>query len=299
MSMSKRERRFMATPIGVLAIVLVTVLALTGSRFSQARAQEASPAAALVATPADTATADAAVAAVNAIFAAHEAGDWAGILALFSENYLQNTFGSTDVAQIAAAVAEEAAAGHILPAKLETADPASAATYDDGRVSIDVVYWQGEYQYVAATWWLVDNGGTWVLDAEELGGLAPEGDTVIISASITDDAAPITFDQRSEIFESEVVIIHLINLTSTMPHEYVLFMVPSAEGSPVAAPADAEPATPTAEEAMAGELVGSITVPAGGEVDFTFVGLEPGTYVLIDPNVPGSTATLTIASLDI
>jgi len=271
----------MAPPVGVLTIALLLVVALAGSRLGQTRAQDATPAAdssecftasadaasvdegtpeAPAATPVDATAADAAVAA-------------------------------------ATAASECLSTSGELPLSNFAADAASVATYDDGRTSIDVTYMLGEYQYVAATWWLA--GADLALEAEDLGGLAPEGDSVIISAAVADDAAPITFEQRSEVTESEVLTLHLKNLTGTVDAHYDLYSVPTPvdTGTPLAEGEVA--ATPTADEAMTGEQVGTIIVGAGAEEDMHLVGLPAGTYVLVNPNVEGSVATLTVAALDI
>ena len=76
-------------------------------------------------------------------------------------------------------------------------------------------------------------------------------------------------------------------------------MIPAVEGA--ATPVAGEvAATPTSDEAMAsGELVGTLVVPAGGEEDLYLLSLPAGTYALVDANVAGSIATLTVASLGI
>lgn len=285
MSKAMRERRLMAPPVGVLTIALLLVVALAGSRFGQTRAQDATPAAgsgdcvaaaadasmdegtpevAPAATPVDATAADAAVAAANA--------------------YVECVNASGDAE---------------LQISDLNADAESVATYDDGHTSISVTYMLGEYQYVAATWYLVEADGGLKVAEEDLGGLAPEGDTVIKSASVPADATSVAFGQGGNVTESEVITIHIINVTGTEVAHYDLYAIPAVEGAatPVAGE---EMATPTSDEAMAsGELVGSLMVPAGGEEDMHLIGLSAGTYALVNADVPGSVATLTVASLDI
>jgi hypothetical protein len=284
MSKAMRERRLMAPPVGVLTIALLLVVALAGSRFGQTRAQDASPVAgsdcvsasadaasmdegtpeaAPAATPVDATGAEAAIAAANAYVECYNAS------------------------------------GAELQISDLTTDAESAATYDDGHTSIGVTYMLGEYQYVAATWFFHTDGTDLMFAEEDLGGIAPEGDTVIKSASVADGATSVSFGQGGNVTESEVITIHIINVTGTEAAHYDLYAIPAAEGAatPVAGE---EMATPTSDEAMAsGELVGSLVVPAGGEEDMYLIGLPVGTYALVDANVAGSVATLTVASLGI
>ena len=282
MSKAMRERRLMAPPVGVLTIALLLVVALAGSRFGQTGAQDASPVAG--ASECFTAPADAASMDEGTPEAAPAATP-------------VDAAGADAVVAAATAASECLSGAGELPISNFAADAASVATYDDGRTSMDVTYMLGEYQYVAATWWFA--GADLALAAEDLGGLAPEGDSVIISAAVADDAAPITFEQRSSVTESEVLTLHLKNLTGTVDAHYDLYSVPAPmdTGTPLAEGEVA--ATPTGEEAMGGELVGTLTVAAAAEEDLHLVGLPAGTYVLVNPNVEGSVATLTVAALDI
>lgn len=282
MSKAMRERRLMAPPVGVLTIALLLVVALAGSRFGQTRAQDASPVAGsneCFTAPADAASMDEgtpeAAPAATPVDAA----------------------GADAVIAAATAASECLSGAGELPLSNFVADAASVATYDDGRTSVAVTYMLGEYQYVAATWWFA--GADLALEAEELGGIAPEGDTVIKSASVADDASSVVFDQGGSVTESEVITLHLINLAATQPAHYDLYAIPAAEGAATPA-AGEEAATPTSDEATAsGELVATLTVPAGGEADLYLLGLPVGTYALVNPNVAGSIATLTVASLGI
>jgi hypothetical protein len=275
----------MAAPVGILTIALLLVVALAGSRFGQAQAQDASPVAggecvsasadaesmgegtpeaAPAATPVDAAAGEAAVAAANAYVECHNAGADAAL-------QISNL----------------------------TADAESAATYDDGHTSIGVTYMLGEYQYVAATWFFHMDGADLMFAEEDLGGIAPEGDTVVKSASVAEGETSVSFGQGGNVTESEVTTIHINNIAGTEAATYNLYAIPAAEGgaTPVAGE---EVATPTSDEAMAsGELVGTLTVPAGGEEDMYLIGLPVGTYALVDANVAGSVATLTVASLGI
>jgi hypothetical protein len=284
MSKALRERRLMAPPVGILTIALLLVVALAGSRFGQTRAQDATPAAGgecvsasadaepmsegtpeatPAATPVDATGAEAAIAAANAYVECHNASADAGL-------------------QIS---------------NLE-ADTESAATYDDGHTSINVTYMLGEYQYVAATWFFHMDGSELMFAEEDLGGIAPEGDTVVKSASVPEGETSVAFGQGGNVTESEVITIHISNAAAE-PATYNLYAIPAAEGAatPVAGE---EMATPTSDEAMAsGELVGTLTIPAGGEEDMYLLGLPAGTYALVDANVAGSVATLTVASLGI
>ncbi len=112
-----------------------------------------------------------------------------------------------------------------LPLSNFAADAESVATYDDGRTSIAVTYMLGEYQYVAATWWLA--GADLALEAEDLDGLAPEGDTVIISASSSRTAtlrSPSASGATSP--SRRCMTMHLKNLTGTEDAHYDLYIDP-------------------------------------------------------------------------
>lgn len=324
MSKVMRERRIMAPPVGVLTIALLLVVALAGSRFGQTQAQDATPAAgsgecvaatgtapaeagdvatpeaAPVGTPVDAATGDAAIAAATNFVNCYNAGDLESLVTLVTPKFLEALTGESDPTAAAGVLGDAAAAGVLLsPIAVISADAETVVTYDDGRASIDLGYTQGAYQYVAATWYMVMAGSDLLIDEEVLDGLAPEGDSVIISASVADDVSPVVFDQRSEVTETEVLTIHIINLAATVDNSYLLYSVaPAADtGTPLAEGEVA--ATPTGAEAMGGELIGTVTVPAAGEEDLYLLGLPVGTYVLVNPAVDGSVATLTVASLGI
>jgi len=327
MSKVMRERRIMAPPVGILTIALLLVVALAGSRFGQTQAQDATPAAgsgecvaatgaapaeaadaadaatpaaAPVGTPVDAATSDAAIAAATNFVNCYNAGDVESLVTLVTPKFLEALTDESDAAAAAAVLGEAAAAGLLLsPIAVVSADAESVATYDDGRASIDLGYTQGPYQYVAATWYMVMAGSDLLIDEEVLDGLAPEGDTIIKSASVADDVSSVVFGQGGAVTESEVLTIHIINLAATVDNTYHLYAVPAPvdTGTPLAEGEVA--ATPTGAEAMAGELVATLTVPAGGEDDMYLLGLPVGSYVLVNPAVEGSVATLTVASLDI
>lgn len=276
----------MAPPVGVLTIALLLVVALAGSRFGQTQAQDASPAAGsgeCVSASADAASMD--------------------------EGTPEAAPVGTPVDAAAAEAAGAAATAYVdcvnasADAELQisnlAADAESVMTYDDGHTSIGVTYMLGAYQYVAATWYFHTDGADLMFAEEDLGGIAPEGDTVIKSASVAAEATSVSFGQGGSVTESEVITIHIINVAGTEPATYNLYAIPAEEGAatPVAGE---EMATPTSDEAMAtGELVGTLTVPAGGEEDMHLLGLPVGTYALVDANVAGSVATLTVASLGI
>lgn len=282
MSKAMRERRLMAPPVGVLTIALLLVVALAGSRFGQTEAQDASPVAG--ANECFTASADAASMDDGTPEAAPAATP-------------VDATGADAVVAAATAASECLSGTSELPLSNFAADAESVATYDDGRTSISVTYMLGKYQYVAATWWFA--GADLALEAEVLDGLAPEGDTVIKSASVAAEATTVSFGQGGNVTESEVITIHINNTAGTEDSHYDLYMIPAVEGA--ATPAAGEvAATPTSDEATAsGELVGTLVVPAGGEEDLYLLSLPAGTYALVDANVAGSIATLTVASLGI
>ena len=317
-------RRAMATPVTLVAIGLLVALSLLGGRASRATAQnDASPmaspttgdcvagegtgsaleggaaVASPMATPAGVApeatpvdeqsTREAAEAAAENLMVCYNAGDLAAVASLVTANLLQGKFGFGSL--------EEAAAGlsgmELAPFGLiEFGDVAS---YADGRVSIELTYMVGQYQYVEARWYMVMEGDALLIDEEEL--LLPQPDVESLTAlsfAITDDTTPLAITSARSVPAPEALVVHGRNLGAEQ-HIVTMYRVPDeAAATPVAAaeelPADAE---------FVGQLaLGPAPQPGvateGFEADMALLGLTEGTYVLVDPAVEGSVATLTL-----
>ena len=226
----------------------------------------------------DNALAAEVVAAVGSVASCWNAGEVAAVLRLVTPNFLQTQLGAGDFAE-----AEAALAGAD-PPRLTILDTDAVQTYVDGRVSIDVISMLGEHQYDHARWYLVESEDRFLLDEVQQLLPRPEGDTTLIGFSIADDSSPVAFDQRSEIAAAPVVILHGVN-NGAERHLFTIVRLPEGmAGTPV--PGALPPAN--------AEFVGRLSLEPGEQQGLTLVNLTPGTYLLFDPAVEGSAATLTI-----
>lgn len=305
-----RQRRFGTMAAAARAVALAAGLVFVG--VSGALAQESTPAAmgtaecvapemaaesagmaaspaasptddsAAAGMPADEALAAEVTAALETYTACYNEGDYAAALALTTSAFRMDLFDTDDIA----AVAEGFAGVMELPA-VEILSLGDVMTYDDGRVSIDSEYMSGEYQYVKSRTFMVQEGDTFLVDGEDYLPATPDGDATIISYTIADDTSALAFDQSTASPEFPVVVLYGAN-NGAERHTVALLRLPDeAAGTPVA--------DLPVEQVMGGELIGSVLIDAGEREELVMVGLPAGTYLLIDPLVPGSAATLTIS----
>lgn len=255
---------------GECVVVEAGEMAMAASPAAEAGGEEE-----YAATPAAADVADEAVAAATNLANCWNGGDLAGVLAQVTPNLLQTKFGVAD-----GAAAEAALADMDLPL-YTIVETGAVNTYDDGRASLDLTYRLGDHQYTEARWYMVRAGDALLIDEEELLLPRPEGDTTVIGFSVADDASPVAFDQSTEIAAAPATI---LSGTNNGAERHIFTVVRLEEGM----------GTPAAGERPQGEFVGQVSIAPGATEDLALLDLEPGTYVLFDPAVAGSLATLTV-----
>ena len=231
-----------------------------------------------IGTPVEDDVAEDAVAAVENFANCWNAGDLDAVLALVTPNLIQTKFGAASADEARTALQDLGE----LPqyTVLSTGDVQS---YDDGRVSVDVEYMLGQYQYVDARWFLVEAGDQLLIDEEELLPPMPEGDTTAVGVLVSEDD-PTTAD----VDETGLALtggdaqppfpVVIFQALSTTPALHVLTIFRLAEGTE---------ATPVTGTPAGGEFVGQIATTPGdpatrSAVDIALLNLEPGAYAVVD-----------------
>lgn len=222
-------------------------------------------------TPAEGEMADAILAAAQNAANCVNSGDFEGAAALVTENLMYSEFGTTNPYDVAAAFAEFG----LTLGNFEASNP---RTYADGSVSVDTQYWQTQYQLYGETWYMVQDGDFWKIDAFATFTPDYEGDSAVVGVTLgeaTDEAGAVTYSIapfRESNVQTEVLDFHVIN-AGVEAHELVVLRLP----------ADADPAGlldgSVAETDV--EFIGQITVGVGEEADMILIGLEPGVYTLV------------------
>lgn len=232
-------------------------------------------------TPADEALAAEAIAALENYTACYNAGEISAALALTTPTFLMELFGTDDLAQI------EAAMGMVPIPTTTILSIGNVLTYDDGRVSVDSEYMSGDYQYVNSRNFLVRSGDTFLVDGEDYLPAMPDVETsAVVGFTIGDDTTPLAFDQSTSVAEIEGLILYGLN-NGAERHTAALLRLPEGTaGTPVA--------ELPAEQMMGAEIIGAVVIEPGERVELVLLNLPVGTYVLLDPAVPGSSAELTV-----
>jgi len=220
-------------------------------------------------TPADEATTAAATAAAENLIACINGGDYESGVALMTENFLMETFGTSSTTE---------AVQNLTGQTFENPQIGDVKTYDDGTVSVEVSYKQGEYQIVGDVWYLVQDGEYWKIDG--LGTFTPpfEGDAAVVGVNLTsttgDDGA-ITYaitPNTGTVAQPEVLVLHGIN-ADTVDHEIVVLKLPDG-----ADPAGLLDGTIPDSDV---EFLGQISLEAGQEGDLVLEGIPAGVYTLV------------------
>ncbi len=326
--MAKRmdDRRTMGAAVRVLGLVaaLVAMLALVGTRGAFAQDDIASPVASPTtgdcvanegeppatageatpagdeeatepaATPVEGDAADAAIGAFENFVHCYNAGDAEAVLTLVTDNFIQTEMGFADRDEAAEAMggmmeAEEVPQVTLLAAR-------NVQSYEDGRMSVDVVYLQGEYQYVDSTIFLVMNDDDELfLDSESYNLPQPEGDSTVVGLSIADDTTPIAFDQAADeetgnrtITPLEVINVFIANNGTENHNVLVLRTEEGAVATPVA-----EGGVPEGDE-----FVGQLMLDPGEQATMALLNLPEGEYVIFDPAVEDSGVILAVAAAE-
>lgn len=231
--------------------------------------------------PADDALAAEITAAVENYTACYNSGDFASVLALSTPNYLLDAFGTDDVAML-----ESALSMSQLP-PVTFLWLGNVQTHADGRVSIDGESITGDHQYLKTRTFFVRSGDTLLVDGEDyLPSTADVGEMAIISFTIADDTAPLAFDQTTTLPAIEGLTLYGANNGAERHTVALLRLADETAGTPLA--------ELPASELTSGELVGAIPIEPGERGELVLLNLEPGSYLLIDAQVPGSAAPLTI-----
>jgi hypothetical protein len=223
---------------------------------------EASPEAG---TPADEATAAAAAEAAQNIVNCLNSGNYTGTVALFTEDMVAELTGTGNpydaVLVLEGTVFTDFQTGEVL-------------TYSDGSLSIEVSYFQSQYQFVAETWWLVQDGEFWKLDGFLYLMPEPEGDTAVVGVALgaPDNEYALIPNAPSNV-QTEVLIFHATNGGQEL-HELVVIQLP--EGADPAGLLDGS----IPEDQIT--FIGAVDNIAPGEAkDLALVGLPPGVYTLL------------------
>ncbi len=230
-------------------------------------AEDATPAMAPspVGTPADPATADAAIAAAENFANCLNSGSAEAVAALASPNLIMFFFGTTNPYDIVA----EQEADPLPPITIRSLD--NPLAYDDGRVSVDVVYSGGfafgPNQVNHDRWVFVEAGEHWLLD--ELRAQPFAEAATIVDVEMVDFAFGLSQNSAPA---GELIAFNIVN-AGEFPHEAAVVLLP--EGVTVEQVLE----DPALEEQV-GFFGGNFAEP-GGRASFALENLEPGTYTLV------------------
>ena len=224
-----------------------------------APAEEVAPAG----TPADDATTAEAQAGAQTIINCLVSGNLEGAAALLTPNFVQSYFGVPTVYDaLAGGSLEDAPYG-------EGTEVGDVLTYDDGSVSVDVIYAQTQYQTAAERWTLVQDVEYWKIDnIQPIEAPVPEGDTAVVGVVLTEYAFT---PNVPSVTQMPVITFPLVN-QGAEDHEMVLLRLP--EGVTIEEALEA----PALNEQI--EFIGFGFAAPGEESDAHFVGLEPGVYTM-------------------
>jgi hypothetical protein len=214
-------------------------------------------------TPADQATADEAIAAVENVVNCANAGNAEAVVALLTTNFLETEFGTGNPYDLLAELP-------LVPGTVESLG--DVQTHDDGRVSADVVY-TGLFftpnMLSHERWYLIEEEGYWKVDGVVELPIEAEGATVV-EAEMLDYA----FNLSQTSAPAGGPIVFKVRNGGQYPHELVVMRLP--EGI-------------TADQLLEDESLFEqvqffgVTFAEGGQQaeDFAMVNLEPGTYTIV------------------
>jgi len=218
-------------------------------------------------TPADEATTEAATAGVLNIVTCLNTSNYTAAAALFTPNAVMQIAGTTNPYDAVQALEGEG----LVFSDFQVGD---VLTYPDSRVSVEVTYTEGQYQYTHERWWLVQDGEYWKLDGFDTLTPEPEGDTAVVGVQLGSPEDEYTIiPNATEVTQSPVLIFHVTN-AGQEAHMMAVLKLP--EGA-------------TIEQVMQDEAlqqqtesIGSVDfVEPGGAQDLALVGVPPGDYTLI------------------
>jgi len=223
-------------------------------------------------TAAEGDTADAIVAAGENLAACGNAGNFEGLAALMTENFMVNFFGSGNPYDVVAGLQDEG----VTFGDYAAANP---MTYEDGRVSLDAQYMESQYQLASERWFLVQSGEYWQLDEIQYISASTDLDQTVVGVNITETTADdgtktYAFEPNTpSAVATELLTFHIVN-KGTEVHETVIFILP--DGADPMGLLDG-----TIKESDA-TFVGAIApILPGGQADLNLVSLPAGVYTLV------------------
>ena len=259
------------TPMAEAAATPDDMAAMATPAGEEPPAVEEAPAAPM-GTPADAAVADAAEAGFRNLINCVNGGDYLAAAALMTDNFIQNF--------LEVPTPYDAAADFEGVQPMDIRSVGNAQTYDDGSVSVDVVY-AGFFNAPGALsgerWFFVEEDGYYKLDNIGSGPM-PEG--VLPGATVVDvqmvDYA-FALDSYTLPANTPLIFRNTNNSGSGAPHENVVVQL--VEGA--TAEAVIEGQVDLDDEANFAGFYGRVFLEPGDTGDLAFESLAPGTYFLV------------------
>jgi uncharacterized cupredoxin-like copper-binding protein len=216
-------------------------------------------------TPADEATAAAAAEAAQNLVNCLNSGNYTGTAALFTTNMIMQIAGTDNPYDAVVGLEGLSFANFTTGA---------VTTYADGSLSIEVSYFQSPYQFIAETWWLVQDGEYWKLDGFDYLAPEPDGDTAVVGVALgSADNEYGLVPNATSVVQPEVLIFHATNGGQEL-HELIVVQLP--EGADPAGLLDGS----IPDDQI--NFIGAVDDIAPGEAkDLALVGLPAGTYTLL------------------
>ncbi len=190
--------------------------AMASPMAEEAQAEEATPE---PGTPADDATAAEIEAAVMNYAACFNTGDPAKYVALETERYWLDTYGTTNPYDV---IASEVG----VPFTADVLSVENEMTYPDGRVSADVEVILGNHWFQHLRMFFVQDGGYWKLDQEVLLRPEPEGDTVVVGVALGDPSNEYSITPNVSSTVAMPVLIFQATNGGQEVHELVVLQLP-------------------------------------------------------------------------
>lgn len=239
---------------------------MRGSPVAGASAATPAPAASPAAgQPANAATAKAAASAVQNIVNCLNSGNYQGVAALFTPNMVMTVAGTTNPYDVVA---------NIQGTVFRNFTTDGVQTYADGRLSIEVTYIEGKYQFLHERWWLVKDGEYWKLDGYDTLTPEPEGDTKVVGVKLgAPDNEYSIAPNVSAVTQSPVLIFNVTN-AGKMAHMMAVLKLPKG--------ATIQQVMQDQALQQQTEFIGQISYLAPGATqDLALVNLPAGDYTFV------------------
>jgi uncharacterized cupredoxin-like copper-binding protein len=225
------------------------------------------PEAAPVGTPADDATTSAAQAAAVNIANCINGGNYEGAVALMTSTFTQSLFGTGNPYDVLAG-------GFLDGTTFAQFTTGNVSTFEDGRVSVEVTYFQSEYQFVHEAWTLKQDGEYWKIDALKTLLPEPEGDTAVVGITLGSPDNEYVITPNVESVNQAPVLSFSVFNAGKEAHELVVLKLPAGV---------------TADQLLQDEslfnqveFIGAVSdIAPGDTVGMALVNLPAGEYTLI------------------